>query len=178
MSYYQKKQFLARVNTENEIVGTVEKWKAHEEGILHRGFTVALLYKNQFILQHRKHPAFNGYFDLTCSSHPVYINEQPQQNEDAVFEALKREWNIEKFLVKNIKLLGSVVYKAKDMRSGYTEHEFCLLYQGEVNTLPLPDFEYAYGFSLADKKQLADNTFPTESLLVPWVKTFVEKGLI
>ncbi len=178
MSYYQKKQFLARMNADNRIVETVEKWKAHEEGILHRGFTVALLYKNQFILQHRKHPAFDGYFDLTCSSHPVYKGECLQRDEDAVFEALKREWNIEQSFVKNIKLLGSVVYKAKDRNSGYTEHEFCLLYQGEIDITPLPNFDYAYGFSLADKKNLDGKTFPAKSLFAPWVKIFIENGLI
>lgn len=178
MSYYQKKQLLAHVDADNKIVEAVEKWKAHEEGILHRGFTVALLYKNQFILQHRKHPAFDGYFDLTCSSHPIYVNEQPQQNGDAVFEALKREWSVEKSSVKNLTLLGSVIYKEKDSYSKYTEHEFCLLYQGKIDVLPSPNFEYAYGFSLISKKLLTNNMFPAISLLAPWIKTFIKNRLI
>ena len=50
----------------------------HTKGILHKALTIALIYKDQFIIQHRKHPAFDGVFDITSSSHQLFVNEKLQ----------------------------------------------------------------------------------------------------
>src|SRR5438309_2028934 len=96
MDYYQQKQIIARVNKRGEVIGEIEKWEAHRKGILHLALTVALLYKGQYIVQHRKHPAFDGVFDLTSSSHPLIVDGKLQPTLEAVYLTLKREWGLEK----------------------------------------------------------------------------------
>ena len=45
-SYYKQKQMIARVDRQGNILGQIEKWEAHRKGILHKAFTVAIIYKN------------------------------------------------------------------------------------------------------------------------------------
>ena len=96
MDYYKEKIYLAAVDKSDTVLEGVERWEAHEKGILHRCFTVCLFFKDKIVMQHRKHPVFDGVFDLTCSSHPVFKNGKIQRNEEAVFETLEREWSVAK----------------------------------------------------------------------------------
>lgn len=172
-------QIIAQVDRSDNIIGQIEKWEAHRKGILHRAFTVALFYKDSIILQHRKHPAFDGYFDLTSSSHPTFRNGKFEDMLDAVYRTLDREWNIDKNdLIYTPKNRGFVIYKARDETSGFVEHELCYLFVSEVNTLPKPNFDVAYGFSLVKSKLLRNAHSPIQKILAPWVKKMVEKRLI
>jgi len=165
MDYYQKKLFLAEVDKNDNIIKKVERWQAHKEGILHRGFTLIMTYQNSLIVQHRKHPIFDGYFDLTFSSHPVYNNEKLQTDFEAIDTALEREWNIDKKgLAAEPKFLGKFYYKAKDPNSIFTEHEIDYIYQAELKNIPNPNHDYAYGFELVNKLKIEDYK------IVLWVK--------
>lgn len=177
MNYYQGKLFLSHVDKKNQILGPVERWEAHQKGILHRGFTVAVFYHDQMICQHRKHPVFNGYLDLTASSHPIFIADTLQDELEAVYQTLKREWGIvkEQFLYPP-EFKGKVLYQSQDGQ--YTEHEICSLYQTEVKSLPQPNFDYAYGFSLLKSPDLKATNTPLTKILAPWVQKFIRKGLV
>ncbi len=165
MDYYKKQLNLARISQSDKLIGTVERWRAHEKGILHRGFTAILIYDHQVLLQHRKHPAFDGLYDLTFSSHPIYINGKLQLIEEAIYSTLEREWNLtKKDLKTNLKYLDKFYYKAKDPKSIYTEHEVDYLYLAELNKLPNINKDFAYGFNLVEINKILDTKF------CPWVK--------
>lgn len=175
MDYYKKDQLIALVDENDKITGKLDKWEAHKKGVLHRGFTVCLYYKDQIILQHRKHPVFDGVYDLTFSSHPVFKDDTLQDNLDAVYESLLREWNVKKEdLVYEPLEKGPFYYQAKDPQSEYTEHEMCYLYISEVAALPSPNYDFAYGFSLIPKKLITDNLQPITKLFAPWVPKLLE----
>ena len=179
MDYYTKKQLVATVDRDNNITGEIEKWEAHKKGVLHKGFTVVLIYKGQYVLQHRKHPAFDGYFDLTFSSHPLYEKGELQREEDAIFQSLKREMNIEKKdLVGKLLYKGVVWYKAKDKSSVFIEHEMDSIYIAKINRLPQPNFTYSYGISLQSFDQIKDKNSSLAKLLVPWVKALLKEKLL
>src|SRR3990167_7810389 len=154
MDYYKEKQFIAQVDENDKILGKIEKWEVHKKGILHRGFTAILVYENQYLIQHRKHPVFDGVFDLSFSSHQIYLgNDRLQDNNQAIWEGLKREWNLEKKdLLFEPKLLKKIYYKAKDPNSDFTEHEIDYIYEVEIKKLPSPNYSFCYGFSLVPKK--------------------------
>lgn len=179
MNYFDVKQFIAQVDTNNTILGKVEKWKAHKEGILHRAFTVAVYYQDYVILQHRKHPVFDYVFDITMSSHQIFEDEALQSDEEAIFNTLKREWHIEKKgLISQPVMKGSIYYKAADPNSEYIEHEVCHIYSCTVSEITLPNLDFAYGFSLqkvADIKKKNNILYP---LLAPWVTKAFDKGLL
>ena len=170
IDYYKQKQIIARVDKKGEVIGQIEKWEAHKKGILHKALTVALLYKGQYIVQHRKHLAFDGVFDVTSSSHQLFKNGDLQTTEEAAYECLKREWNLDKKGLGEIKNLGAIYYKAKDPKSIYTEHEICEILITEVKDKPIPNLDFAYGFLLASKQELQNKN------LAPWVKKMIEEN--
>ena len=171
MEYYQQKLFLAEVDKNDNVIGKIERWQAHKKRVLHRGFTTILTYRDNIVLQHRKHLAFDGYFDLTFSSHQIYKNEKLQNDLEAIYETLKREWNIDKTgLVNEPKFLDKFYYKAKDPQSIFTEHEIDYIYKSELKDLPTPNFDFAYGYSLVDKNKIISSKF----LFVPWVRKIIK----
>ena len=170
MDYYKKDQLLAAVDKNDTVLKEIDKWEAHEKGILHRGFTVCLFYQDKMILQHRKHPVFDQVFDLTCSSHPYFKDGGLQKTEDAVIETLKREWDIVlDDLSSPLQHKGHIYYQAEDPLSIYKEHEICHLYCADIDKLPSPNFDFAYGFSLMTKDQIMDKKAPIRSVFAPWV---------
>ncbi len=169
MDYYKKELFLAEVDKDDNIIGMVERWKAHREAVLHRGFTAILTYHDKIVLQHRKHLAFDEYFDLTFSSHQIFVNEKLQTDMDAIYETFKREWNIDQTgLTGEPKYLDKFYYKAKDPNSIFTEHEIDYIYEAELKDLPNPNPDFAYGFKLIDKQNIEN--YKT----APWVDKIVE----
>ena len=175
MDFYKAKLFIAQVDKNDNVTGKVERWEAHKKGILHRGFTVALFYGDKIILQHRKHPVFDGVYDLTCSSHPYFIREKLQSVEEAVLNCLEREWNGSTYNGVSIKYKGKAYYKAKDNLSEYQEHEVCHFYIGQVSPAYRqaglsPNFDFAYGFSLLTKKELMNPKLPLKKSFAPWVQ--------
>lgn len=181
MDYYKKELFLAEVDKEDNIIGKTERWKAHKEAVLHRGFTAILTYQDKIVLQHRKHLAFDGYFDLTFSSHQIYVNDKLQNDLEAINETLKREWSIDKSgLTGELRYLGKFYYKTKDPNSVFTEHEIDYIYKAELKNLPNPNPDFAYGFELiencldleasAKRSKLKIENFKT----APWVNKIVK----
>ncbi len=178
-SYYSNKQFIEKVNLKGEYLGFIEKWKAHKEGIMHRGFAVVIIYKNFYLLQHRKHPCFDGVMDLSSASHQLLKNNKFENLEEAVIFSLKREWNIsEDDLVGKIKNVGFVYYKSKDPKSRYTEHEHCDILMIKIKKLPVPNLDFAYGFSLATKAEITNKTGRIYENLSPWAKGIIDKKMI
>lgn len=188
MDYYREKFFLAKVDKDNKIIGKVERWSAHEKAILHRGFTMILTYQNQYLLQHRRHPAFDKFWDLSFSSHPIYLSPLSsrakrgislQSDLDAIYFSLEREWNLKKSdLVSEPKFLGKIYYKARDPNSIYTEHEFDYIYKSELKHLPQPNPEYSYGFKVLENWKPARPAGGLEIrnfLLCPWVEKILNE---
>ncbi|MEK9178494.1 MAG: hypothetical protein AAB801_01805 [Patescibacteria group bacterium] len=177
LDYYKQTQIIARVDKTGKVLGKVEKWEAHKKGVLHKGLTIALSYKGQFIIQHRKHPAFDGVFDITSSSHQLFVRGKLQTSLEAVYECLKREWDLtKKDFLTTPKNLGSIYYKAKDSKSIYTEHEICDILVARVKKIPTPNYDFAYGFSLLSKEELSNKNSRIYEGLAPWVKKAIEEN--
>jgi isopentenyl-diphosphate delta-isomerase len=178
-NYYKQKIMIAKCDKKGTILGEIERWEAHEKAILHRAFTVAIFYKGQILLQHRKHPVFDGVLDVTSSSHQIFDNGKLQDTVDATYACLLREWGVSRQdLVKQPEDLGWVYYRAKDSFSIYTEHELCNIVVCEVKELPQPNHDVSYGYSLATKKELATTSSRLFSSLAPWVKVMIKSGLL
>lgn len=166
-NYYQNQLFILTVDKDDKPIKKIERWQAHKERILHRGFTVILKYQDKFILQHRKHPVFDGFFDLSFSSHPVFIKDKIQTFEEAIMETFKREWLSEEDIIE-ITFLAKYYYTEKDQKSGYFEHEINYLYfinlKKELKNNPL----YSYGMKILTKEELI-NQFKNINF-APWIK--------
>lgn len=174
-SYYEKTQQLARVDETGRVIGEIDKWEAHKNGILHKGFSVALFSNNQITLQVRKHPVFDGVVDVTASSHPEMINGKMEDEKGTIIKCLKREWHISEKEIGQLNNLGSIYYKAKD-NAGFIEHEYCTFYGAKAIRNVTPDPEFAYGFVQVDLEFLKKN--PQSFNLASWVKVALNKNLL
>lgn len=179
MDYLKAIQYIPHVDLQDNIIGKVERWEAHKKGILHRAFTITIKYKDCYILQHRKHPVFDSVYDLSISSHPLYVEDTLEDIHAAIYRTLKREWQLDKdHLAIQPYYVGKCHYQAQDKKSEYQEHEICHIYTCEVKDISLPDFETAHGFSLYTKKQVVDSTNAIYPLLAPWVHTMIKEELL
>lgn len=177
--YYKSQQIIAKVDRKGNVIGKIEKWEAHRKGILHKGFTVAVFYEDSLIIQHRKHPAFDATYDITISSHQLFVNGKLQDVVDATYDALKRELNIAKNdLISEPKKMGFVYYKAKDLKSEFTEHEIDDILVAKVKKIPTPNYEFAYGISLVKKEELSNKKSRIYENLAPWVRVMIAKNML
>lgn len=176
--HYERKLILARCDKSGKILGPVERWEAHEKGILHRAFSVVIIYQDKLLVQHRRHPVFDGVFDVTCSSHQIYEKGKLQDTIEATLDCLKREWGLAKNNVFDLKDNGTIYYKAKDKFSIYTEHEVCNVVTCEVKNLPKPNMEVSYGYSLVSMEELKNKNSRIYQNLAPWVKVMIEDGFL
>lgn len=174
-----QKQYIAHVDSKDNFIGPIEKWEAHEKGILHRAFTVILKYEDQIILQHRRHPVFDDVFDTTISSHQLILDDKIQSVEISIALCLKREWNVDTSDLKSNPILkGKIYYRAKDSNNKYIEHEYCRVYECNLKRLTLPNLEFAYGTSLKTIEELKNENSYTYKMLAPWVVEIIKNGLV
>ncbi len=166
------------VDKSGEIVGKGERWEVHKKGFLHRGFTAIILYKSYVIFQFRKHPVFDGVFDLSFSSHPYYKNNKLVDDIASIKESLRREWEIE--LPENLKinLLGKIKYRSKD-KAGFVENEIDYFYKLSVKTLPKINPQFAYGMVLLEKEKVKKGIFSpiSKNILAPWTKAALKEKI-
>lgn len=171
---------IARCDKKGNILGPIERWEAHEKGILHRAFSVVMKYKDYYIIQHRKHPVFDAVIDVTSSSHQIYNAKTKtlQDTVEATINTLLREWKMSErdFLTKP-KVIGTVYYKAKDKHSIYIEHEVDDVVEVKVKRIPEPNYEFAYGSSLMTRRDLM-KVGRVREVVAPWVKAMLRKNLL
>lgn len=178
LDYYKEKQFIAKVDKDGNVLGEIEKWEAHKKGILHKALTATLIFNGKFMVQHRKHPAFDKTYDVTSSSHQLFINGKLQTTEEATINCLEREWGLNKKYLKNLINHGAIYYKSKDPKSEFTEHEVCDIITVEIDSKPEPNLDFAYDALLVSKQELTDKNSRIYKNLAPWVKIMIEENKI
>jgi isopentenyl-diphosphate delta-isomerase len=140
-------EFVVLVNPDDQVLGLMEKQQAHQNGLLHRAFSVFLFNNNgEMLLQKRasgKYHSPGQWTNAVCS--------HPRENEDYLDGAARRlreELGIETDL--NHKF--SFIYKA-DVGKGLWEHELDHVFTGIYNDafqLDSDEVEEVRYISLAD----------------------------
>lgn len=106
------------VDTNDEPLGLMNKMAAHEQGLLHRAFSVFILNdNNELMLQQRAKTKYHSplLWTNTCCSH--------QRAGESNIQAGKRRLKEEMGLRVEIKELFHFIYKAP-FDNGLTEHEY------------------------------------------------------
>jgi isopentenyl-diphosphate delta-isomerase len=139
----REEEHVVLVDAEDRPLGTLGKLAAHEQGVLHRAFSVFVVRRNQgraeLLLQLRARGKyhFGGLWTNTCCGHP--------RKDESPVQAGERRLPEEMNFSCRLTLVGSFVYRAT-ADNGLTEHELdhVLLgrHEGEV---PAPNAEEADG---------------------------------
>ncbi len=112
------------VDTQDNEMGTMEKMKAHELGLLHRAFSIFIFNtKGELLLQQRAFDKYHsgGLWTNTCCSHP-----RPQEN---IAAAAHRRLQEEMGFDTDINHAFSFIYKV-GLDHGLTEHEYDHVFTG------------------------------------------------
>lgn len=174
MDYLKQKLQLAQVNKKDEIISPIDRWQAHKEGILHRGFTAIIKIDDKIVIQKRKHLVFDMVFDLSFSSHPIFIKNKLEKMEDSIKKNLKREWFL-KGKITELKFLEKYHYQEKDEKSGYIENEINYLYLVKIKGTLKNNPEYSYGMDFLTVESLLKKF--KQFNFAPWVKKISIKNL-
>ena len=108
------------VNVDDEAIGVAEKLQAHQQGWLHRAFSVFALRKKeskwQVLLQQRHPDKYHcgGLWSNTCCSHPL-----PNEN---ILTAATRRLQQEMGFSMPLNMVGKFMYKV-EFENGLIEHE-------------------------------------------------------
>lgn len=141
------------VDKKDKQIGTEFKLKAHQEGKLHRAFSIFVFNdKGELMLQKRALTKYHsgGLWTNTCCSHP----RAGEALEDSTHRRLKEEMGFD----CDLKEVFSFVYKVK-LNNELTEHEFLHVFVGRFNQNPI-----------INKKEAEDFTWVTAEFLDSDVK--------
>lgn len=125
----EEKVILVDIN--DEPIGLMEKMAAHEQGLLHRAFSVFILNdKNEVMLQQRAVHKYHSplLWTNTCCSH--------QRAGESNIQAGKRRLMEEMGFDTKLKELFHFIYKAP-FENGLTEHELDHVMIGYYNEKPI-----------------------------------------
>jgi len=121
------------VDEQDQPLGTMEKIRAHEKGLLHRAFSVFIFNeKGEMLLQQRSINKYHsaGLWTNACCSHP-------KPGED-VQRAAQRRLHEELGFVTSIEEIFDFIYKSS-FENGLTEYEFDHVFIGIYDDMIEPD---------------------------------------
>ena len=127
-------EFVVLVSEKDEVLGKMEKMQAHQNGLLHRAFSVFLFNdKGEMLLQKRADGKYHspGKWTNACCSHP--------RMEETYAEAAKRRLKEELGIDAQIHEKFHFIYKAdvgKDLWEHELDYVFTGNYQKEFNLNP------------------------------------------
>lgn len=132
-----KNNYVILVDEHDQEIGYKEKLAAHEEGLLHRAFSIFIFNnKNELMLQRRTAHKYHsgGLWTNTCCSHP----RPGETTEEAAHRRLQEEMGFDCPLT----WVGKFTYHAP-FANGLTEHECDHLFIGFYEQAPTLNQEEA-----------------------------------
>lgn len=157
------------VNERDEPVGTMEKIRAHREGLLHRAFSIIVLDdKGRILIQRRADEKYHspGKWSNTCCSHPrpgELINR-------ALSRKLQQEMGFECELVK----IFEFIYRA-ELERGMIEHEYDHVYLGRYNGEVQPNSREVSEYRYLTIEELNEEIRHSPENYTPWFREIVPR---
>ncbi|MFD1769193.1 isopentenyl-diphosphate Delta-isomerase [Sphingobacterium suaedae] len=119
------------VDENDNAIAEMEKLAAHEQGYLHRAFSVFIFNdKEELLLQQRANHKYHGagLWTNTCCSHPQW--------EEDVDSSAKERLKYEMGLTCDLRLIYSFIYNER-VENNLTEHELDYIFIGHSNQSPV-----------------------------------------
>ena len=163
------KQKVVLVDKDDNTLGTMEKMAAHENGSLHRAFSIFVFNSNKELMIHQRALSkyhSPGLWTNTCCSHPR-INEDVEEN---AHQRLMEEMGFDCPLQKAFTFL----YKA-DVGQGLIEHEYDHVFIGTSDIQPKINPEEVEAWKYVNMEDLRTDIENNEQNYTEWFKIAFEK---
>jgi len=162
-------EYILTVDENDNVIGKEEKVKTHQEGKLHRAFSIFVFNsKGELLLQKRAKTKYHsgGLWTNTCCSH-----QRPEETlEKSVHRRLKEEMGFDCAL----KEIFSFTYKVKfgnDLFENEYDHAFIGNFDGE----PIPNPEEVDEWKWVDLEELKNDIQKNPDNYTYWLKISIDK---
>ena len=163
------KEEIIIVDENDQQINTAEKLKAHEQGKLHRAFSILIFNsKGELLIQKRAKSKYHsaGLWSNTCCSHP----RAGETLETATHRRLQEEMGFDCELKEQF----SFIYKV-GFENGLTEHEFSHVFSGNFDGQPVPSPEEAENIKWVNLDELKEDIKAQPDKYAYWFKIIVKK---
>ncbi|MCK4592058.1 isopentenyl-diphosphate Delta-isomerase [Candidatus Parcubacteria bacterium] len=163
------KEEIILVDKNDQEIGSGEKMKVHQNGKLHRAFSIFVFNsKNEMLLQERAKTKYHcgGLWTNTCCSHP----RRGELLEEATHRRLQEEMGFD----CELKKIGSFIYKA-EFDNGLTEHEYDHVFTGKFDGEPKLNLEEADDYKWIGMEKLKKEIKKNPESFTAWFKIAMEK---
>jgi len=160
------------VDESNKEIGFGEKIKIHQEGKLHRAFSIFIFNsKNELLLQRRASRKYHsgGLWTNTCCSHP----RVGEKTGEAAHRRLKQEMGFDCFLKK----IFSFIYRVK-FENGLVENEYDHVFFGRYDGKVIPNKKEAEDYKWVSLGKLKKNMQKNPREYSYWFKIAISKLFI
>ncbi|HEX4886611.1 MAG TPA: isopentenyl-diphosphate Delta-isomerase [Luteibaculaceae bacterium] len=157
-------EYVVLVDHQDQAIGLAEKLEAHEQGWLHRAFSIFIFNsQNKLLLQQRANEKYHspGLWTNTCCSHP----RADETVEDAAKRRLREEMGIDCALEKKFHF----TYKAT-LENNLIEHEFDHVFIGFTDTIPILNPHEVMDFRYHSKEEIDQWISEQPETLTEWFK--------
>ena len=159
------------VDEKDKEIGTEEKISAHRNGgKLHRAISIFVFNpQGETLLQLRSKNKyhFRGLWTNTCCSHP----RKGETVAEAAHRKLKQEFGFD----TELKEVFSFIYRATDLKSGLTEHEFDHVFVGMFDDKPKPNPKEVDSFKWISVTELKKDLKQNPGKYTPWLMPALER---
>ncbi|MGJ1304865.1 isopentenyl-diphosphate Delta-isomerase [Sphingobacterium thalpophilum] len=166
-----KQENVILVDSNDKMIGSMEKYEAHEKGLLHRAFSVFLFNdQDELLLQQRALSKYHcgGLWTNSCCSH--------QRLEESNIEAAKRRLMEELGITATaLQDVFSFVYKAQ-FDNGLTEHEFDYVLFGKFNGTPEINEEEVATTKYMNQQEIQNEIQRSPEQFTPWFKLIYQRA--
>jgi len=157
------------VDENDNQIGIEEKIKAHEQGKLHRCFSVVVFNsKKELLIQKRAEDKYHspGLWTNTCCSHPA----PGESTKEAAHRRLKQEMGFD----CDLKEIFTFIYQHK-FDNGLTEHEYDHVFIGEFEGSPNPNSEEVSDWKWISLDELKNDIQKNPDNYTYWFKILLDK---
>lgn len=161
------------VDEQDVEIGVSEKLKAHQDGLLHRAFSIFIFNsKMELLIQQRAEGKYHsgGLWTNTCCSHPVPKIDLVECAKQRLFEEMGLR--VDELIVKN-----HFVYRA-EFPNGLIEHELDYILVGHSSDKPILNPEEAQHFKWISLDELKAEIKMHPDQFTFWLKEIFNRNLI
>ncbi len=164
--------YVILVDEQDNEIGVMEKLKAHEQGKLHRAFSVFIFNdKNELLLQQRAINKYHsgGLWTNTCCSHP--------SPNETIKDAANRRLYEEMGMSCDLKIISNFIYKT-DFENGLIEHELDYILTGISNASPQINKAEVETYKWLPISEIQKDIILNPKHYTTWFKIALESGNI
>lgn len=159
------------VDGNDKEVGTLDKIKAHQEGKLHRAFSVFVFdKKKRLLLQKRTKTKYHsaGLWSNTCCSHSMPGEQLIQSAEKRLREEMGFRCHLQRAF--------SFIYRA-EFSNGLVEYELDHVFLGKFGGNPNPDSKEVAGYKYLTLKELESDISLHPDKYTAWLIIIIKDHL-